>query len=298
MSQSPHFNDYKYDLSLEHDGTNRFMVWIIACLIYIAALALMAALASKAMVDSWQSYATTHVTLEIPYNEDNDDQALLMAEAVTPLAAVEKVEIIPRSETAAMVAESLGQDRSGDAPEAALLPLPMLIDVTLSNASDTAFQALEDKALEINDQARLQRHEDWARDIVEYGETLYTAALVLLLLMGSMTVLTLIWTLTSRINVHQDEIDILAVVGANDAYIARQFQHFALTRTLTGCLIGLALALLTLVIVRYKLPGAAAGLPFSLIEMIGWLSLPLIACLLIAWLTSHITLARNLAKLT
>lgn len=296
MSQSPEFRDYKYDLSLEHDGTNLFMVWIMACFVFIASLSLIAALASKSMIDSWQSYATNHVTLEIPYSEDGEERALQMAEALAPLSVVNKVEIIPRAETAKLVAESLGQGQSDEIPDAALLPLPMLIDVSMANASDAAMDTLRETVLDINDQAKIQRHEDWARDILDYGEALYAAALLLLILMAGMTVLTLIWTLTSRISVHHDEIEVLTIIGADDQYIARQFQHFALTRTLTGCLIGVGLAFVTLLGVRFKLPGTGA-LPLGILDLILWLCLPVLTCLVIAWLTCRITLIRNLKTL-
>ena len=297
MRKSSHFTEYKYDLSLEDSNSNRFMVWIIACFVFIATLVLLSAISAHKMIDDWQDFATRHATLEVPYSDTADETAQKIAEAITPLAAVEKAEILPPSDTAAMVADSLGRAAPEDTIDPALLPLPVLVKITLGDTNETALEEVENKIRSIDSKASLQRHKNWAKDILNYGETLYTGALILLILMGSMTVLTLIWTLTARINIHHDEIETLTIIGADDRYIARQFQHFALSRTLAGCLIGLGGAVIVVAAVAFKLSGQFTWSWANMLALFEWLCLPVLICMVISYITCRITLARNLARL-
>lgn len=291
------FPEYKYDLSLEHDGSNRFIIWIIACLVFVATLSMFSALASRQMINDWQTYAGNHATVEIPFSESAEEKALQAAEALTPLRAVEKVEIIPVEETSALVLDTLG-DNAAEQMNTATLPLPVLIDITFTDDTDQSdFALIREKLKTVDEKAGLHLHEDWAGDVLSYGEMLYFGAIILLLLMTAMTVLTLIWVLMSRVNIHHDEIEILNIVGADDGYIARQFQHFALSRTLIGCLAGVLAAAIAMGIIDWKL-GISDVLPdFTLGQIFGWLVLPVGLCLFIAYITSRITLTRTLSRL-
>lgn len=291
------FSEYKYDLSLEHDGSNRFIVWIIACLVFVATLSMFSALASKQMLADWQTYAGNHATIEIPFSESAEDTALEAAEALMPLRAVINAEIIPTEETTALVMDSLGQDTQNDL-NTATLPLPVLIDVTFAEDIDPSdFELIREKLAALNAGANLHLHDDWAGDVLSYGEMLYFGAVILLLLMTAMTVLTLIWVLVSRVNIHHDEIEILNTVGADDGYIARQFQHFALSRTLIGAVAGIVSAAIAMGIIDWQLDISDILPDFSIVEIIGWLIMPLGLCLFIAYLTARITLQRTLSGL-
>lgn len=291
------FSEYKYDLSLEHDGSNRFIVWIIACLVFVATLSMFSALASKQMLADWQTYAGNHATIEIPFSESAEDTALETAEALMPLRAVINAEIIPTEETTALVMDSLGQDTQNDL-NTATLPLPVLIDVTFAEDIDPSdYELIREKLAALNAGANLHLHDDWAGDVLSYGEMLYFGAVILLLLMTAMTVLTLIWVLVSRVNIHHDEIEILNTVGADDGYIARQFQHFALSRTLIGAVSGIVSAAIAMGIIDWQLDISDILPDFSIVEIIGWLIMPLGLCLFIAYLTARITLQRTLSGL-
>ncbi len=291
------FPEYKYDLSLEHDGSNRFIVWIIGCLVFIATLSMFSALASQKMISDWQSYAGNHATIEIPFSVEAEDTALKVTEALIPMRAVEEAEIIPNEEISELVMTSLG-DNGKDDLNTDSLPLPVLVDITLIDGFDQNDQDLiREKLQSINADASLHMHDDWAGDVLSYGEMLYVGALTLLILMTAMTALTLVWVLMSRVNIHRDEIEILNIVGADDGYIARQFQHFALRRTFVGTVAGVISAGLVMALIDWQL-GLSDLLPdFSFGEIIGWLAMPVALCIFIAYVTARLTLRRTLASL-
>ena len=292
------FPDYKYDLSLEQDGSNRFIIWIIACFVFVASLSMYAAMAADAMVQDWQNYAVNQATIEIPYNEESEAQGLAVAEKLAPLNIIDSVEIIPPEETSAMVREAISTADAENETAMNNLPLPLLITTTFnSNMNEQDYQDLLKILAEMGEDIQIHRHEQWASGILEYGRMLKGGAIMLLILMGAMTALTLMWTLISRVNVHHDEIVILNTIGADDSYISRQFQHFALNGTLKGCLAGLLAALLMLVFVNFKLDLTENIRGFSWAQIIAWSGLPLAGCLLICWLTARITLYRTFAKL-
>ena len=292
------FPEYKYDLSLEHDGSSRFIIWIMACFIFIATLSMYASMAADSMVNDWQAYAVNQATIEIPYSENSEEEGLQLAEQLAPLKITDSVEIIPPEETSALVRDAISTPDNADDDALVNLPLPLLVNIVFNDRmSEEDFQNLSNIVTGINEDIQIHRHEEWASDILDYGQVLKGGALLLLILMIAMTVLTLIWTLVSRVNVHHDEIVILNTIGADDVYISRQFQHFALGGTLKGCLIGLITALIVLVAVNFKLDLTTNIPGFSWTNILAWSGVPLIGCLLISWLTARITLYRTFAKL-
>ena len=180
------FPEYKYDLSLEHDGSNRFMVWIMACFVFVATLAMFSAMAADKMVTDWQSYAVNQATLEIPYGPDNENIGLTLAERLAPLNVIDSVEIIPPEETTALVQSAIGTSADDETVDLSNLPLPLLLTVSFNeDMSDQDFKVLSGLIREVEPEVRIHRHERWASDILDYGKVLRGGALLLLILMAA-----------------------------------------------------------------------------------------------------------------
>ncbi len=92
----------------------------------------------------------------------------------------------------------------------------------------------------------------------------------------------------------------LHLIGAQDAYVAGQFQFHALRLALRGSLVGFGLAVLTILGFGAWLRASGGGtmpeLSLSPVAWIGLLGLPL-AAVLVAMATARITVLRDLARL-
>src|SRR3546814_1667289 len=93
--------------------------------------------------------------------------------------------------------------------------------------------------------------------------------------------------------------DLLHLIGAQDAYVARQFQNHALGFRLRGGLLGLAAALPTLYLARLLLQRIDSGLlpelSFRPHEWACFVLLP-VAAALVTMLTARVTVLRTLAR--
>jgi cell division transport system permease protein len=99
---------------------------------------------------------------------------------------------------------------------------------------------------------------------------------------------------------HQRSIELLHLIGAQDAYVARQFQNHALGFGLRGGLLGLVAALPTLYLARLLLQRIDSGLlpelNFLPHEWACFILLP-VAAALVTMLTARVTVLRTLARL-
>ena len=276
---------YKYDLSLEEDGSRTFLVWILASLFYIASLALIGFLSAQNMLDDWQHYSENQLTIEIPYSQEAESKITEIEATLSTLSEVKSARHVPIEETTALIRPILGEHIEN-------LALPLLIDVTLqpNRSSDGLKELLHPYDLGAN----IQHHTTWSQDMISLGQTLYVSMLILLAISLLITAFTLIWAITSRIHIHKDEIDILSIVGANDEYIAAQLQHFALKHSVIGCGIGFILALISYIVTDIYLLPDVNILGFGLLQTIIWMTLPMGAYIVISILSAHLTLKYTL----
>ena len=111
---------------------------------------------------------------------------------------------------------------------------------------------------------------------------------------------TVIFITRTGLSLHHDVIELLHLMGAQDEYVAKQFESQALALCLKGGIIGFALASITLLAI-----GALIGrlgsqlLPPVHLSLLQWLvlvAMPL-AVALIGMMTARIIVLRSLARL-
>ncbi len=104
---------------------------------------------------------------------------------------------------------------------------------------------------------------------------------------------------------HHNVIEILHILGAHDSYIARQFARQSLGLGMRGGLIGLAIAIVTLLVLGHAADTAAVFgpdlrlLPTMSLRPLQWLSLILlpIAAAAISYFTALATVTRALTRM-
>ena len=148
--------------------------------------------------------------------------------------------------------------------------------------------------------ASVDDHRVWLARLVRLIRSMEALATAVLLLMGTATVGTVVFTTRTGLAIHQDVIEVLHFIGAQDGYIARQFAYRALILGLRGGLIGLALALPTLLGIGYLSRTMDAGvMPALALAPTHWAAivfLPLVVAA-IAMITARLTVTRTLARM-
>jgi len=292
------------DLPLRTDASRRFLPWLVALNVYLAALALAGLMALGDAVSAWDKGLTGSMTVQIPapVSKDGDrinDNAPRVARALELLRAqpgVAAANALSRSEMAALMEPWLGS-AGGLIAE---LPLPALIDVQLRDSAGINAEGLQSVLAAAVPGATVDDHKKWLDRLLLLIRSVELVAAAVVLLVAGAAIATVIFITRTGLSLHQDVISLLHVIGAQDDYIAKQFQSQALALGLKGGAIGFLLAALTLGGL-----GLLAGrlgsqfLPPLSLGPLQWLllaGLPL-AVALIGMATARFTVMRTLARL-
>jgi len=288
------------DLPLAGDATSRFLPWLIAPMVFLAAVALALSFCLTSMVARWDTDVAGTLTVEIPApasadaakNKATVDAAIA---AIKATAGVTDAQPLPHEKLAALLAPWLGNpDLVKD------LPLPVLIDVTVEPNARPDLIDLQTRLSGAAPGASIDDHRLWLARLIDLGRTVAATAIAIVALVGLVTGVTVIYATRTGMSVHAEVIEVLHLIGATDDYIARQFAARAFSLAFKGGLAGLVLTAPVLAAVVLESRRIEGGFLADLsLPNYGWVAcaaLPLVAALL-AMATARITVHSTLARL-
>ena len=284
------------DLPLDRDTLSSYLPWLIAFMVYMAVLALAGMLVLGALARHWDSDVSGAMTVQIPPTgsaADDDKRARAAVALLLGEPAIVHAEAITDGCLMALLEPWLGTSEvSAD------LPLPRLVDVEIKRGVDVDMTGLARRLEAAVPGATLDDHRIWLDRLVGLVRSVEALAALVLALMCTATVGTVVFTTRTGLAIHYDVIEVLHLIGAHDGYIARQFAQRALSLGLRGGLMGLALAVPTLLGIGSLASRMEAGImPTLTLAPVDWLaiaSLPLLAAA-IAMFTARLTVTRTLA---
>ncbi|MDH5556946.1 MAG: hypothetical protein OEZ03_06315 [Alphaproteobacteria bacterium] len=288
------------DLPLSRDPSVRLVPWIIGLMTYLACLMLAGSLLLSEMLGQWTNGLSGTVTVQVLPQEQEAPE--LLNERVEKLVrilertdGIDEVRAIPLEEIAALLEPWVGGTASLDA-----LPLPRLIDMRLNVAAPPPMGELKTMLSNADPGALLDDHGIWQDQLADLVIALELVAGFIVLLVGLATIGIVIFATRSGMAAHQDVIEVLHLIGAEDGYVARQFQNLALTQGLRGGIIGIAMGAATI----WGLGYAADHIDSSIlpqVKLLAWhwvvlASLPAVTAL-IARSTARRTVVRSLTRM-
>ncbi|HVJ41461.1 MAG TPA: FtsX-like permease family protein [Dongiaceae bacterium] len=234
------------DLPLQADPATRFLPWILGFLVYLSALMIGCGLMIEQMAESWQAGLAGNLTVELPIDPGIDaktrgDRLNAAIDLVTATAGVTGATVLEQAEL-----ERLLRPWLGDNVDQLDVALPTMIAVTTDPKAVIDLADLQQRLAAIVAGSRVDNHGDWVNDALHFLHTLQALAAFLVLLVLAAAAATVIFVTRTGLAVHQPVIEILHLVGAQDRYIARQFQAQSFRVSLIGGIIGTLLALGTL----------------------------------------------------
>ena len=180
------------------------------------------------------------------------------------------------------------------------LPLPALIAVTIDSAAPPDLAALAARLEQAAPGALVDDHQRWLGRLLALARSIQIIAAVIVLLVATSAILAIVFVTRTGLSIHRQVIELLHLIGAHDAYIARQFQRHALKLGLRGGTIGVALALVTVLPVVGLLARAdSALLPEVSLSPVEWailLFMP-VATALVAMVTARLTVLGTLSRM-
>jgi cell division transport system permease protein len=271
------------ELQLEKDASTRYLPVVIAAMVFLAALALIGLFSLNSAVRGWSTTIGGNLTVEIAFQEGVDlgarsQQAVAF---LKKLPGIETVRPISTAETAKLLTPFLGR-----ADIIKSLPLPRLIEVTVSKNSALDLVAVAQQLSDEVKGARLNTHRPWLDKMVVLARSVQFLAAAIMFLISIVTVIIVVFAARTGMVMHHDVIEVLHLIGAKDGYISRQFQDYFSRLALIGAVPGLILAIFIMQVFSYLAGQLEADLiqpPTMILE--GWIALAMVP-LLIAILTT------------
>jgi cell division transport system permease protein len=289
------------DPLLERDGSGRFLPWMIALMVYLAAIALAGMVALDGAVSRWDSTLVGTLTVQLPAASAGDLEKVLAQLRATP--GVRSATALDDAANAALLKPWLGNAVALDE-----LALPRLVDVRIDPAVALDRAALEQRLKAVAPDARLDDNRRWLDRVLDTVLAVEIVAGAIVALIALATIISIVFATRTGLAIHHGTVEVLHLIGAHDGYIADQFQWQALRLGLRGGIIGLVPAVLTLLALGAIAgdgslgPGIGSGidaLPRFALGPFGWLLLLLLppAAGLTALATARITVLRGLARM-
>lgn len=277
------------DLQLEADSGTRFLPWALAVMVFLAALALAGALSLGGSIEGWRRGVSSKLTVQIADRPGQPMQPRIDAAIgiLRGVPGVQSADALPRAAVEALLQPWLGRD----ALEADL-PLPGLIDVTLADNAALSVDALSARLQSAVPGARIDDPKPWLDRLVQLGRLLQSLGGGIVLLVGLALAAMVIFATRAGLAARRDTIELLHLIGAEDGYIARQFQRHVARQAVQGGVAGVVLAIVILVAIQILAGGVGAGLlPGMGMAWWHWLALLVLplAALLLAIFTARLT---------
>ncbi|HTT83565.1 MAG TPA: hypothetical protein VMF67_08785 [Rhizomicrobium sp.] len=273
---------------------------VIGVMGFLAALALGASLVAARTAEGWRAGLADSFTVQIlPHQGAGPD---LQSETATALAllrstsGVSRVRIVSDAEANALVAPWLGTDTA-----LADLPLPRLIDASITSGATLDLARLALRLRKAAPDSRLDDHAIWLARLKRAADTMMWSAWGVLVLIALATAATVTFATRAALAAHQDIVSLLHQMGARTGFIARAFEWHYFVSALTASAFGAALAA-GLFAIAGGLEGAGIeAVPFlpplglGVLEL-GWLLAVPAAAGLIALATARLSVVAALAR--
>ena len=274
------------------------MPWVVAIMTFLAVLAAGASVALGNAANGLEQQMAGKVTIQIvepnPYVRERQTRAV-MAE-LAELGAVSSAERIDDQRLRDLLAPWLGKEGLD-----ADLPVPTLIDVSLTPGRRGAIDEINRLLKVIAPSIRVDAHAQWLGPFRDLLSTLRTLSLALVALMATTMSAAVVLAARSAQVTHRPTIDIMHLMGATDVQIARLFQRRAALDALFGSTLGYVCGSL----VVFGIGGRIATVGAALLDQgqlgwQGWLILTTIpaAAILLSVVTARWTVLRSLARMT
>ena len=275
-------------------------------MVYLAALALVCTMVMGRVADRWNTGLSGSITVQIPPDLTFPDQSAqpgkpaeaaldLVIDILLATPGVTSAEVLEPDEIVDLLEPWLGAGASyGE------LPLPALIAVGVDPEAVPDIQELSRRLTQAVPGTVVDDHQSWLGQLLDLARSIEVLAAVVVLLVGASVVTMVVFATRMGLAIHGGVIELLHLIGAQDSYVSREFEMHALKLALRGGLVGLLLAVLTVVLVEHLLKRIeAALLPDLALLPVEWAALALLplAVAAIAMLTARFIVLSTLDRM-
>lgn len=279
------------------------MPWVIAIMVAMTVIAMSAGLALHNTVVSARAGLEGGLTVQIvePRAAERKAQADAAMRQLKSLPGVAQVRLVPKEELDHLIEPWLGRNEGADSTSSVPVPVPALIDVQLSGKADVQAVANVRAALApMAPAARVDAQSGWLEPVYDAIASLQLVAITLIVLLAMALAAAVLMAARSALGANRETIEIVHLLGGTDAQIARVFQRSIGFDAAGGGIVGLALAMVVILMLGRRFAGLGAGLvEQGSLGWIDWLLLALVpvAATILAMATARFTVMHALRKM-
>lgn len=219
----------------------RALVAVVAIMTFLASLTTGAVMLVRANADDWQTEVLREVTIQIRPMQGRDlDAAVNTATDIARgFEGVSEARPYSKQESARLLEPWLGTGLSLDA-----LPVPRVIVVKISSGASADIPSLRKAIVDKVPGASVDDHRGWIDRMRAMADFVVVGGIIVLGLVIAATVLCVNFATRGAMAANRPVIEVLHYVGAQNRFIAGQFQRHFLWLGLKGGAIGGAAAIL------------------------------------------------------
>lgn len=269
--------------------------FVIAVMAFLAALALGASLIADRAAQSWQSGLSGRLTVQIVPPESGEARAGLERETRAAMAVlnaapgIAHAALLSDAQLNALVEPWIGKDGAVSG-----IPLPRLIDATVTPGAELDTAALAARLKRAAPHATLDDHRRWLSRLQGLADAVRFSAYGILLLIAGATAAAVSFATRAGLDAHHEMVALLHQMGALPGFIARAVEwHYFISALFAAALGTLLAAALFLGAGGLEVFGVEA-VPFLPPLSLKWTEIPWLlavpaATSLIAWATARIS---------
>lgn len=238
--------------------------FVIGVMAFLAALALGASLIADRAAMGWQAGLADRLTIQVLPPADGEVNDILTRETGAALAVlraepgIAHAALLSDREISDLVAPWIGKDAV-----LAELPLPRLIDATVTPGATVDIPDLAARLRQAAPHAVLDDHRSWIARLAGLADAVRYSAYGILLLIAGATAAAVSFATRAGLDAHHEMVALLHQMGAMPSFIARAVEWHYFISALMAAFVGAALAA--------GLFLAAGGLEFVGIEAVPFL---------------------------
>ncbi len=212
---------------------------VIAIMSFLACLTFGAVSSVSDTAARWQTDIAREITIQIkPFEDGGMEEALREASRlILAFDGIGKVTVLDPAQTARLLEPWLGTGL--DINE---LPVPRLLTVEVEPGARPDFDAIRAALSEKIPGATLDDHRAWVDRLVAMAWTTIAIGISILVLVLTATVLIVVFATRGAMAGNKDIVEVLHFVGADNRFIAREFQRHFLVLAFRGAATGGAVA--------------------------------------------------------
>lgn len=223
----------------------RALTLVVAIMSFLACLTIGAVSIVWDAADAWQNDLVREVTIQIRPADGVDmireiDKAVALTQE---FAGVGSVRALSDEETKALLQPWLGEGLDLES-----LPVPRLIEVSIDDPSALDLNQLRQALERQVSGASLDDHSIWTSRLSAMAGAVVIAGFAIMALVMASMVLSVVFATQAAMAGNKDVVSVLHFVGAEDSFIAREFQRHFLLLGLKGGVTGGAVASLCFVL--------------------------------------------------